>query len=69
MDLNEVYSNLCCKDPRHPDFEGCYGWMNDDPVAPRQNCSCDNCFYGRDKLALEIIKLLEIMVTSRPKLH
>ena len=34
---------LCWYDPRHPDFTG----EEDKP----ENCCCDNCFYGKHKLA------------------
>ena len=53
MDPNE---KLCIHDPRSPYFNP--------PVDPedflqeaRDNCFCDNCFYGRDAMALEIIAL------------
>ena len=61
MDLNkikvEALEKLCYKDPRSP-----YYWK--DPYSeelpePRKNCACDNCFYGRDKMALTILALLE----------
>lgn len=58
MDLAEIYANLCTRDPRYPLFDDIYG---DDPPedvpAPRTECACDNCFYGRDALALEILRL------------
>ena len=28
---------------------------------PRINCACDNCFYGRDRLALQLIDALEAL--------
>ena len=38
--------------------EGLILFSDDDDVQTnRDNCSCDNCFYGRNKLALEIIKI------------
>lgn len=52
MDPNE---SLCINDPRNPYFND-YG---EDNVPPRENCACDNCFYGRDAMALEIIRLRE----------
>lgn len=58
MTLKEVHENLCSKDMRNPSWRDLYG--HEDVVdipKPRENCTCDNCFYGRDKLALEIIRL------------
>jgi len=57
MELNEIYSQLCCYDKRNPDY------LQDDDFdwVPRDNCFCDNCFYGRDKLALYIIKIKKDM--------
>ena len=68
MDRNEVYTNLCYYDNRNPD--GYYSpgnkgllWDNEDEIIlPRQDdCYCDNCFYSRDDLALEIIRLLDLV--------
>ncbi len=55
---SDFYSSLCTKDKRSPYFEDIYGDEEDIPV-PRKGCHCDNCFYGRDRLALVIIELLE----------
>lgn len=44
----EIKENLCWFDPRNPNYpEG---------EERRDDCHCDNCFYGRDKLANEILK-------------
>ena len=56
MELKEIYNNLCAYDPRsdsYQDLKTCFG---EDLKKPRDNCFCDNCFYGRDKLAIEILK-------------
>jgi len=50
MNETEILSNLCYHDPRNPDY------TDDDDDKP-ENCYCDNCFYGRDKLAKEILRL------------
>jgi len=55
MSIDEVYDNLCTKDSRSPYF---YVWDDDDVVIPRENCACDNCFYGCDPLALTILELM-----------
>lgn len=58
MELEEVYKNLCFKDKRNPTWQDLYGQDEECEIPePRNDCYCDNCFYGRDKLALEIIKL------------
>lgn len=49
----EIYENLCIGDHRNPDYEEC----EDD--VPRADCFCDNCFYRRDALAMEILRLKE----------
>lgn len=57
MTLDEVYMNLCTKDIRHPDHHDLYD-DDDEPPIPRQDCYCNNCFYGRDPLAVYILELL-----------
>lgn len=56
MTTPEVYERLCWYDKRNPN----YVEQNENDIrAPRILCVCDNCFYGRDKMAMEIIKLQE----------
>ena len=58
MTLPEIYENLCIRDKRNPDHKDCYIDFEDDELpTPRKNCYCDSCFHGRDKLALEILRL------------
>lgn len=55
-----VFNNLCYHDPRHPDYQTILVMAEFDdepPRGPRNGCACDNCFYGRDALALRIIEL------------
>lgn len=53
-----VLENLCYHDINHPRWEDLHGFDEPDEILePRKDCYCDNCFYGRDKLALEILKL------------
>ena len=56
MLYQEISENLCYYDIRNPD---CFVEDDsEDHKEPRNNnCACDNCFYGRDKLALEILRL------------
>ena len=61
MKLEDVYTYLCDKDPRSDGFL-LYKERGISPT-PRINCGCYNCFYGKDKLALEIISLNEKIKT------
>lgn len=60
MDINKIYESLCYYDSRNP-----AGWVQDknqdDKNEPQTkgNYCCDNCFYGRTKLAEYIISLLK----------
>lgn len=52
--------SLCIYDTRNPYGYLSYGAVDDseDVPQPRQpGCACDACFYGRDRLAMEIIQL------------
>jgi len=70
MIIEEIKSNLCYYDRRNPEFSIIeeYGYNKEEIDAtgdfPRKDCYCDNCFYGRSKLAeellLQISKLEEI---------
>lgn len=44
----EYVENLCTTDKRSPDYRDDY----------KCNGSCDECFYGRDKMAKQILDLL-----------
>lgn len=63
---DEILSKLCHKDKRNPD--GQYSYTSpedlDDIPEPRVKCSCDNCFYGKDQLAMEIIRLAGLVNTD-----
>ena len=61
MTKQEVLSNLCYYDLRN--HEGAYnllGLYEDEEFTNlnKENCYCDNCFYGRTKLAEYILTLL-----------
>jgi len=47
------FDSLCIYDPHYSDFNS----FEDNPKAREKDCGCDNCFYGRDILAVEIIRL------------
>ena len=61
MKKEDVYNNLCSRDRRHPMWDDLWGYEDkeDIPEPREKNCFCHNCFYGRDALALEIIRLKE----------
>lgn len=57
MSKEEIYSYLCYYDKRNPDSY--LNEMTDQEIEHAQkNCSCDNCFYGRTKLANELLNTL-----------
>ena len=55
LPIEHVYESLCSKDRRNPMWADIFGF--DDTEKPRVDCACDNCFCGRDRLALEILRL------------
>ena len=63
MNLEEVLKNLCYWDRRNPDFciEEQFGYSEEEVEATgnfaKKDCYCDNCFYGRAKLAEYILKI------------
>jgi hypothetical protein len=61
--MENVEESLCSYDKRNPDHE-CDA---DEDRKPRDDCYCDSCFYGRDELALEIIRLTEELKKERSK--
>jgi predicted DsbA family dithiol-disulfide isomerase len=59
-----VYEQLCSYDPRNPDnIRDLY----DDCPEPRQNCACDNCWTGRDRLAAALIEADLALRVLRPR--
>ncbi len=58
--LEQIYENLCSRDPRNPIYADLYK-PEDWCPPPREDCWCDNCCYGKDPLALEIIKLHNLL--------
>lgn len=59
MTLSEIKERLCAYDVRNPNL---IPFFNDEKIqAYKKNkeqgkCHCDNCFYGRTKLAEELLK-------------
>lgn len=51
--------SLCIYDKRSPYLEDTFTGCDEDTPQPRQkDCSCDNCFYGRDRLAAVLLDTL-----------
>lgn len=52
MTIKEILENLCWYDKRNPDY---------DPETEKSEiCYCDNCFYGRDRLANELLNIMSV---------
>lgn len=52
--MDNILEKLCIYDPANPNYT-----RSDGPMPPprQKDCYCDNCFYGRDALAMEAIRL------------
>lgn len=57
MELSDIYENLCMYDSRNP----LYDPIEDIDWPARTNCYCGSCINGRDKLALEILRLKAVL--------
>jgi hypothetical protein len=57
MNEQEIFQNLCSYDKRNPSFAELFG--DEEQDQNKENCYCDNCFYGRDRLANKILRLME----------
>jgi len=57
MELKEILDNLCYYDKRNP--QGYYEFEDEEIEHSKDDCYCDNCFYGRHNLANELLKLKE----------
>ena len=62
MTEQEIKENLCYYDLRNPDNTAIYGMTKEEIKEEgygnhaKKDCSCDNCFYGRTKMAEELLK-------------
>lgn len=68
MTEQEILSNLCCYDDRNPDrVDG--DLPQDERPQRKPICHCDNCFYGRTKMAEHILELrsnIKILLEESP---
>lgn len=75
MTIEEIKSNLCYYDRRNPDFQITEenGYDKEDVDATgdfaRKNCACDDCFYGRSKLAEELLLQISKLEEIKKKLN
>ena len=65
---NKIKENLCYYDLRNPDGINSGGLLSDDEIKEdgygeyrKNDCSCDNCFYGRTELAEQLLKYYYIV--------
>jgi hypothetical protein len=63
VNLKLAYESLCYYDPRNPD-----NVIDEEDIdrQPREKgCGCDNCFRGKDGLALIIIRLEMVKIAGQ----
>lgn len=61
MEIDKIKESLCYYDLRNPiGYKDLYDPETDGNMGEysQKDCSCDNCFYGRSKLAEYILELL-----------
>lgn len=58
IEIEELYWNLCYYDARHPLYNHLQLDKEINPQTRIGRCYCDNCFNGRTKLTLEILRLI-----------
>lgn len=69
MSDQEIKINLCYYDPENPN-SNLDAYEDEDRPQPRtEGCCCDNCFYGRDKLAMQLIEAKRECDEEREKAH
>lgn len=59
MTEKEIKENLCCYDLRNPDNICDLNEKGFGNYA-KENCSCDNCFYGRTRLSEELLRIINL---------
>jgi hypothetical protein len=60
----DIFGSLCSYDQRNPRYGQLIYLDPNNPPVRSSNCACDNCFYGRHELALEILRLKAITPNS-----
>jgi hypothetical protein len=54
MSIEEINKSLCYYDKRNPLFI-------EEGMGRSAECACDNCFRGKDKLAIELLRVKEVV--------
>jgi len=54
MTRDELHEKLCTHDPRSPYHDPLV--EDGERSVTGEDCSCDNCFYGRHRLAVELLR-------------
>lgn len=62
INITEIEENLCYYDNRNPNNDLAVISEEDRKDFKTGVCYCDNCFYGRTKLANIILKLWDLKV-------
>ena len=67
-DLKVDLSNLCHYDLRNPN--GVITYSDSEELKEycnhaKEDCSCDNCFYGRTKLTEQLLKLINLIKNNQ----
>lgn len=62
MTMEQIKGCLCIYDERHPDYSYTkqYREQVGEIPKPRDHCHCDNCFEGRDPLAVALIDIYDM---------
>ena len=55
MEYEKILENLCFYDKKNPD---CIYTEKEIQEYKKNPCYCDNCFYGRTKIAEKILQLI-----------
>lgn len=62
MTHQELLDDICLYDPQSPYYDEASA-----PISIPTNCCCDNCFYGRSRLAYYTLELIEILKSENIK--
>lgn len=60
MELQQILDSLCAYDPRNPYYLELDDDEKIDVSDPNRICYCDNCFQGKTRLAVELLKFIEL---------
>lgn len=60
MTKKEISNYLCIYHPKHPEYKFTTElYEENEKPKPGGDCCCDNCYYGRYELALELFKQID----------